>query len=150
MTDEQLEKIAWLNRAFHAEKDVNALSSLLKRDKERAKDISANYDKNDKGKSDSRTNGMEEALLMLAETEEKYNRALTEYTRCRKEIEAAIEALHESDIKSIFKYRYVECKTMKEIAKEMHYDIKTIRRKHEKGLEKMSPFVLECPPLTVI
>ena len=63
MTDEQLEKIAWLNRAFHAEKNVNALSSLLKRDKERAKDISANYDKNDKGKSDSRTNGMEEDFV---------------------------------------------------------------------------------------
>ncbi len=150
MTDEQLEKIAWLNRAFHAEKNVNALSSLLKRDKERAKDISANYDKNDKGKSDSRTNGMEEALLMLAETEEKYNRALTEYTRCRKEIEAAIEGLHESDIKSIFKYRYIECKAMKEIAAEMHYDLSTVQRKHKTGLKKLQPFALECHPLTVI
>lgn len=45
MTDEQLEKIAWLNRAFHAEKKVKALGSLLERDKERAKDISANYEK---------------------------------------------------------------------------------------------------------
>ncbi len=140
MTDEQFDKItAWLNRAFHVEKDVNALSSLLKRDKERAEDISANYEKNDKGKSNSRTNGIEEALLMLAETEEKYNKTLAEYTHCRREIETAIESLHESDIKSIFKYRYVECKTMKEIAKEMHYDLSTVKRKHRKGIEKIAP-----------
>ena len=140
MTDEQFDKIiAWLNRAFQAEKDANALSSLLKRDKERAKNISANYEKNDKGRSDGRINGIEEALLMLAETEEKYNNALSEYTRCRREIEAAIEALHESDIKSIFKYRYVECKTMKEIAKDMHYDLSTVKRKHRKGLKKIAP-----------
>ena len=44
MTDEQLEKVAWLNRAFHAEKKVKALGSLLERDKERAEDISANYE----------------------------------------------------------------------------------------------------------
>ena len=143
MTDEQFDKItAWLNRAFHAEKDVNALSSLLKRDRERAEDISANYEKNDKGKSDSRTNGIEEALLMLSETEEKYSKALADYTHCRREIETAIEGLNESDIKSIFKYRYVECKTMKEIAEEMHYDLSTVKRKHRKGVEKIAPL---CP-----
>lgn len=138
MTDEQFEKIAWLNRAFHAEKKVKALGSLLERDKERAKDISANYEKNDKGKSDSRTNGMEEALLMLAETEEKYNKALVDYTHCRREIETVIRELHNDELEAVFIRRYLNYQTITDIGRAIMYDRKTIQRKHKAGLEKLS------------
>ncbi len=150
MTDEQLEKVAWLNRAFHAEKKVRALGSLLERDKERAEDISANYDKNDKGKSDSRTNGIEEILLLLAESEEKHAKALREYVGYRSEIRKSLEELHDDELEALFTLRYLNYQTMDEIAFEMGYDKRSIQRKHKLGLEKLSPFVIVCHPLTVI
>jgi len=143
LTDEQLEKIAWLNRAFHAEKKVKALGSLLERDKERAKDISANYEKNDKGRSDSRTNGMEEALLMLAETEEKYNNALSEYTRCRREIETVIRELHNDELEALLSRHYLSYETWGQVSENMDCCIRTVKYKHKKALDNL---VLFCTP----
>lgn len=146
MTVEHLEKIAWLNRAFYAEKKVKALESLRKRDRERTQQITANYEGNNKGKSDGRKNGVEEALLMLAESDEKYDNALRDYTALRREIESAIEELHDNELESIFVYRYLEYKTMEQIAECMHYNERTILRKHKAGIEKLSPNVIVCHP----
>lgn len=143
MTDEQLEKIAWLNRAFHAEKKVKALGSLLERDKERAKDISANYEKNDKGRSDSRTNGIEEILLLLAESEEKYNKALAEYTHCRREIETVIRGLHNDELEAVLSRHYLNYETWEQVAENMDYGVRTVKYKHKKALDK---FALFCTP----
>lgn len=145
MTVKQLEKIAWLNRAFYAEKKVKALESLCRRDKERTQQITANYDCKDSGKSDGHKNGVEEALLMLAESNEKYDNALHDYSKLRREIEAAIEQLHDYELESIFVYRYLEYKTMEQIAECMNYNERTIRRKHHSGIEKLSGNVLVCP-----
>lgn len=146
MTVEHLEKIAWLNRAFYAEKKVKALESLRKRDRERTQQITASYGCNDKGKSDGRKNGVEEALMMLAESDEKYDNALRDYTVLRREIESAIEELHDNELESIFVYRYLEYKTMEEIAECMNYNERTILRKHKTGIEKLSPNVIVCHP----
>ena len=143
MTDEQLEKIAWLNRAFHAEKKVKALSSLLKRDRERAEDISANYEKNDKGKSDSRSNGIEEILLLLAESEEKYNKALADYTHCRKEIETVIRGLHNDELEAVLSRHYLNYETWGQVAENMDCCLRTVKYKHKKSLDKL---VLFCTP----
>ncbi|MGN1085419.1 MAG: hypothetical protein ACI4Q5_00145 [Porcipelethomonas sp.] len=43
-------------------------------------------------------------------------------------------------------YRYLEYKTMEQIAGCMHYNERTIRRKHHNGIEKLSANVLVCPP----
>lgn len=146
MTIEHLEKIAWLNRAFYAEKKVKALESIRKRDRERTQQISANYEGNDKGKSSGRKNGVEEALMMLAESDEKYDNALHDYSLLRREIETAIESLHDDELETIFMYRYLDYKTMEQIAEIMNYNERTIRRKHHSGIEKLSGNVLECPP----
>lgn len=146
MTIEHLEKIAWLNRAFYAEKKVKALESIRKRDRERTQRITANYEGKDKGRSDGRINGVEEALIMLAESDEKYESALHDYTVLRREIQSAIESLHDDELETIFMYRYLDYKTMEQIAELMNYSERTIRRKHFKGVEKLSGNVLECPP----
>lgn len=146
MTIEHLEKIAWLNRALYAEKKVKALESIRKRDRERTQQISANYEGNDKGKSSGRKNGVEEALMMLAESDEKYDNALHDYSMLRREIETAIESLHDDELETIFMYRYLDYKTMEQIAEIMNYNERTIRRKHHSGIEKLSGNVLECPP----
>lgn len=143
MTIEHLEKIAWLNRAFYAEKKVKALESIRKRDRERTQQITANYEGNDKGKSDGRKNGVEEALMMLAESNEKYDNALHDYSVLRREIESAIENLHDDELETIFMYRYLDYKTMEQIAELMNYSKISIQRKHKKGIEKMIPNDIE-------
>ncbi|MBQ7046285.1 MAG: hypothetical protein IJN85_00900 [Oscillospiraceae bacterium] len=59
MTAQQRKIIAWLNRAYYAEKKLRALESLRESDRERAQRITAVYGGNDKGKSDSRSNTQE-------------------------------------------------------------------------------------------
>lgn len=143
MTIEHIEKIAWLNRAFYAEKKVKALESIRKRDRERTQQITANYEGKDKGKSDGRKNGVEEALMMLAESDEKYDNALHDYSILRREIETAIENLHDDELETIFMYRYLDYKTMEQIAELMNYSKISIQRKHKKGIEKLIPNDIE-------
>lgn len=140
MTVQQLDKIAWLNRAFHAEKKLKALESLRESDRERTQRITAGYERNDKGKSDNRKNNVEEALITLAGSEEKYDNFLHEYTTVRKEIEATIENLHDYEIEAIFTYRYLNFKTMEQIAELMNYSVSTVKRRHREGIEKIEPF----------
>ncbi len=140
MTIEQIEKTAWLNRAFYAEKKVKALESICKRDKERTQRITANYEANDKGKSDGRKNGIEEALMMLAESEEEYDKALHDYSVLRREIESAIKGLDDYELEAILIYRYLDYKTMEQIAECMNYSLSTIKRKYNRGIEKVEPF----------
>ena len=52
----------------------------------------------------------------------------------------------ENFYETIFMYRYLDYKTMEQIAEIMNYNERTIRRKHHSGIEKLSGNVLECPP----
>lgn len=141
MTSQQRKIIAWLNRAYYAEKKLRALESLRESDRERAQRITAVYGGNNKGKSDSRSNTQEIALITLACSIEKYDRFLAEYNTMRREIESAIDSLHDHELEAIFIYRYLEYRTMSDIAERMHYDERTIKRKHKAGIEKLSPNV---------
>lgn len=139
MTTEQLEKIAWLNRAFYAEKKLKALESLRESDRERTQRITAVYGGNDKGKSDGRVNGVEDALITLAGSIEKYDRFLKEYNTTRKEIEMAIEGLESPREEALLIYRYLGYLSMEDIAEKMHYSTSTVKRIHRKAIEKMTP-----------
>lgn len=144
MTEQQRELVKWLNRAFHAEKKLNALKRLKKRDKERAKDISPKHNGDIKGKSDTRQNNVEKVLITLASSEEKYDKFLEEYNNLRIEIEKVIETLHDDELEAIFIYRYLDYMTMEQIAETMHYDVSTISRKHKKGLKKLQGNAMDC------
>lgn len=138
MTENQKNKIKWLNRAFHAEKKLTALYHHKERDKERAQCITSVLGGNIKGKSDSRENAVEKALITFAGSTEEYERFLDDYILIRSEIRESIESLHDDEIEAIFIYRYLEYMTIEGIAEEMHYDERTIRRKHRSGIEKLS------------
>ena len=138
MTEQQSELVKWLNRAFHAEKKLNALKRLKKRDKERANDISAGNSGDIKGKSDTRQNNVEKVLITLASSEEKYDKFLEEYNNLRIEIEKAIETLHDDELEAIFIDRYLNYMTMEQIAEEMNYSISTVKRRYNDGIEKLN------------
>lgn len=144
MTENQKNKIKWLNRAFHAEKKLMALYHHKERDKERAQCITSVLGGNIKGKSDSRENAVEKALITFAGSTEEYERFLDDYISIRGEIRESIESLHDDEIEAIFIYRYLDYKTIEDIAYEMHYDESTIKRKHKKGLAMLPPNAPIC------
>lgn len=143
MTLEQMEMSAWLNRAFYKDKKVRALRSLLERDRARAQGLTVNYGGVDKGRSDSRGNGVEAAMQICAETSEAYDKALCEYNAMRREVKAVINGLHDDELEALLTYRYLEGLPMEEIAERMHYSVRSVKYKHKQALDKVCT-LLHC------
>ena len=137
MTDEQIEKRNWLNRAYYAEKKLTALQDKCKCDKERAERVSQVYGGVDKGKSDSRENGTQKLLDALMDSIEECDRYAEVYASIRREIETEIATLNEPVTEAIFIHRHINYLSMEEIAEVMHYERSAIQRKYKDGLKKM-------------
>lgn len=135
MTAEQEAKREWLNRAFYAEKKLNALLHKRECDRQRAQRITAAIECNDKGKSDSRSNSTETALFKLLGSDEEYSTYLKEYLDIRHEIETAIHMLEDPELEAVLIYRYLDfVPSLERIAEKMSYSYETIKNKHKKGL----------------
>lgn len=133
MTEEQTAKIAWLNRAFHAEKAAMAWRAKLERDRSLAERISRTGD----GSGAGQGNGTENALLRLAQTEAETRERLRELVNIREEISTAIRKVDDPDMQAILVRHYLAYETFEQIADKMHYSFITIRRKHKAALDKI-------------
>lgn len=133
MTEEQTEKIAWMNRAFHAEKAAMAWRAKLERDRSLAERISRTGD----GTGGGQGNGTEDALIRLAQTETEIRERLRKLVEIREEISTAIRQVDDQDMQAILVRHYLAYETFETIADKMHYDERTIRRKHKKALDKV-------------
>lgn len=140
MTEEQIAKSIWLNRAFHKDKKVKALKSLAESDKIRAEGMNGIAEGNNEGKSETQKNGTYEAYMTYLETEEKYQEALCEYNSVRKEIEAAVDTVNDDELKTLLIYRYLKGLKMWEIAENMNYSISAIKYKHKEALDNIDLF----------
>ena len=142
MTDEQIVKRDWLNRAFLAEKKLHALEIQCNLDRERAEHITVIYDKVVRGKSSYRENHYENKLIRMLNSEEKYNKYLQEYLDMRCEIEDAIHTIHSHIHESILIYRHLGYMSIEHIAEAMNYSDRSIKRKYAEGLDKISLDIL--------
>lgn len=133
MTEEQTAKIAWLNRAFHAEKAAMAWRAKLERDRSLAERIS----RSGNGTGGSQGNSTEDALLRLAQTEAETRERLRELVDIREEISTAIRQVDDPDMQAILVRHYLAYETFEQIAEKMHYSFITIRRKHKAALDKV-------------
>ena len=138
-----METSAWLNRAFYKDKKVRALRSLLERDRARAQGLTVNYGGVDKGRSDSRENGVEAAMQICAETSEAYDKALCEYNAMRREVSQVINGMRDDELEALLTYRYLEGLPMEEIAERMHYSVRSVKYKHKQALDKVCT-LLHC------
>ena len=141
MTTEQLAKIQWLNRAFHAEKNYKAWLAKLERDRSIAERLTRSTD----GTGSPSGNSTEISLIQLADTEKRTLERLQELVRIREEITAVIQAISDLDAQTILIRHYLAYETFEQIAERMHYDKRTIQRKHKQALDKI---VIECHPET--
>ena len=133
MTEEQLKKIQWLNRAFHAEKAAKAWMAKLERDRSLAERISRTGD----GSGGGQGNSTEDALIRLAQTESETQERLRKLVGIRDEISTAIQQIDDPDMQAILVRHYLAYETFEKIADVMHYDDRTIRRKHKKALDNI-------------
>lgn len=137
MTIDQLAKIQWLNRAFHAEKNYKAWLAKLERDRSIAERLTRSTD----GTGSPSDNGTETAFIRLADTEQRTLERLQELVRIREEITAVIQAIPDLDAQTILIRHYLAYETFEQIAEKMHYDRSTVYRKHKKAIDKIA---IEC------
>ncbi len=139
--EERRAKVAWLNRAFHAEKNAKAWQAKLERDRSLAERISRNA--SGCGSGGVQGNTTEDCLIRLATTQEGLQNALRELMDIREEITAAIRCVDDLDEQTILVRHYLAYEKIDTVAEKMHYEKRTIQRKHNKALEKI---VIECHP----
>ena len=133
----ELETKHWLNRAFYADKKAKALDMLVRQCRERAEGLSRASECNDKGKSDSASNGTEGALMKLAEMERKAVTQRAEAVKVSAEIQEAIAKLCDDDLETVLIHRYILFHTIERTAELMHYAPRTVRNKQKQAIEKL-------------
>ena len=148
MTEFELRR--WLNRAFYADKKAKALDMLVQQCRERATGLVRATEGNDKGRSSTSKNGTENALIQLAEIEDKAERLSAEAVKITAEIWEAILGLNDDDLEAVLINRYILFRTVEQTAESMGYDPRTVMRKIKKAIEKLSPNVIECHPIDVL
>ena len=136
MTIEQLEKIAWLKRAFYAEKQAQMWLEKLEDDRNQAERIFKNFSSLGSSKSGN-GNSTEDALIRLAETERRTQEKLAELVKIRDEIVQAIEQVDNSDMQAILVWKYLNYFNFEQVAEKMHYSVRNVKYKHKSALDKL-------------
>ncbi|MDO5559408.1 MAG: hypothetical protein Q4F95_07385 [Oscillospiraceae bacterium] len=130
MTEEQLQKVDWLNRAFRTDQKVSALIAVQKQNKSLACRCTAVYDNNEHM-------NQEEILHKICDDSMRIDKLIDELIDTRKEIYSTITAVGDDELEAILYHRYLAYMSIQQIADIMHYDRKTIQRKHIKALDKI-------------
>lgn len=142
--EERKRKVDWLNRAFHAEKNAKAWMAKLERDRSLAERITRNASESfQNGTGGAGSNSTENYLIRLADTQERLQEALRALADVREEITRVIQAVDDLDAQTVLVRHYLAYEKIDTIAEKMHYDRRTIQRKHNQALEQV---VIECHP----
>ena len=127
----------WLNRAFYADKKIKALDALIQRHTERAQGLSVCSEGSIRGRSDTAENGTENALMRLAELEEKASAQRADAVGEIERVQSAIALLNDADLEAVLIHRYLLFETIEQTAESMHYHPNTVKGKVKKALQKL-------------
>ena len=132
--EERKQKVTWLNRAFHAEKNARAWQAKLERDRSLAERISRSPSE---GAGAPQGNSTEDYLIRLAATQEGLQDALRALVDVREEIADAIRQVEDLDEQTILVWHFLDYMPFDKIAEQMLYSRPTVMRKYKRALEKM-------------
>lgn len=136
--DERKQKVAWLNRAFHAEKNARAWMAKLERDRSLAERISRNATESPQtGTGGAGSNSTEDYLIRLAGTQERLQEALKALADVREEITRAIRTVTDPDAQAVLVRHYLAYEKFEVIAERMGYSERTVYRIYRTALEKV-------------
>ena len=143
MTDEQLEKVAWLNRATHAHMKLKALNAYKEN---RLQDLACkgiDYE-NDGSFSCSNENVYEKELSEYCDEikniEKKIDNQRKKLNKIETEINEAIYAIGDDRLESVLIFRHLAEMRAKSTAKEINYSERNASRLYVEALEKLSCF----------
>ena len=142
MTEQQEKIVSWLNRAFYAEHKARALEAALDRNREIAERCTASYES--VGSSGTHVNSQELNIHRLCDDNARIRDQLRELVVLRKEIETAIFSVENDEYESILSMRYLSYMTMQQIADELHYDKRTVQRKHMRAIDVLIQKSCHC------
>lgn len=98
---------------------------------------SINYSEPKVDKSPSNTTPNMYGIMMLDETEEKIKVTEDEYDKACKEVYDKINELEGDEIKLMMRYKYLEFKSLNEIAEELYVSRTTIKRWHREVINRL-------------
>lgn len=131
MTEEQGKVKNFLNRAYYQKLKLDSLRTIEKNNNEL-------IEMHSRLSEEQMSRQLKESVIVIDKEIEKL-------MAVRDEIRDVINTLDNPEHIAIFSYRYLGYLTITEIAERMHYDKRTIMRKHIAGLNELSKKgVIEC------
>ena len=125
----------WLRRARVIDKEINQLLIAKQEAFERA--IGTGIDPSREQVQGGGGNGSENKFLKVAEYELLIDEKIDKLLEVKQEIITAVEAVKNDTYRTLLLAYYVNCKTWEQVAEDMGYDVRHIRRLHNVALEKV-------------
>lgn len=127
MTIEQLEKIEWLNRAYHANNKANSLL-VVNEENKKLKELSSICTEEKR----------KEVIKTIESNENKINEYVDYLAKLRNEIGKAISSINDDECEAVLNYHYLAYQTWEKTAESLNYSERNVKYKHKVGLDKIT------------
>lgn len=88
--------------------------------------------------SGSPKNKLEESCIEIADAEQELKALISRFLNAKRKIISEIEQLEDTNEYTVLTMRYVECRSMRDIAESLNYSVKNIERIHSKAVESFT------------
>lgn len=88
--------------------------------------------------SGSPKNKLEESCIEIADEEQELKDLISKFLKAKKKIISEIEQLDNTNEYTVLIMRYVECRSMRDIAESLNYSVKNIERIHTNAIENFT------------
>lgn len=138
MTQEEMKR--WLKRGFYAQKRAEVLKDIIANIREQAQNLSRSRTDTAPASDAGALSRTEQALRELAEMESRYIIEQCRLAGVSAEIAATIATLENDDLQAVLESRYLLMRTAEQTAEALHYDVRTVRYKQKRAVEKLCEF----------
>ena len=131
----------YLKSAYYLDKKIKSIESLVNQCRINAQRLSKNGEYTDNAKNSKAENSTEKALLKLVENQQKYSDEIKNLENIKSEIMNLIAKLNDSELETVLIHRYILFHTVEETAEIMNYSTRTVIRKIDTAIKKLSLIV---------
>ena len=135
MTHEEMKH--WLKRGFYAQKRAEVLKDIIANVREQAQNLSRSRTDNAPVSDAGALSRTEQALKELAKMESRYIIEQCRLAGIKAEIAATIAMLENDDLQAVLESRYLLMRTAEQTAEALHYDVRTVRYKQKRAVERL-------------
>lgn len=130
----------YLGQAFYLDKRINSKLEQVESLNTLATKATATL--SDMPKSPNRgTSRLEDTIVKIIDLQEEINRDIDRLIDLKADIVSIIKKVDDKELQTILEKRYLCFLSWERIAVDMHYNIRTIYRLHNKGLEKVNKII---------